>query len=103
MFNKAQHQKGLDTVGDLTAQYRPKVAIHPQYTDYCDTCQRLKEDISRKEAIMKQLIQSGNSTEEELQLNEEAIQVLHTESRQHAIDAANLEEAYLAGYHLHGG
>lgn len=98
-FNNAQQLEGKDTVGDSTArgwlqQYRPKVAIHPQYTDYCDTCKRLKENISRKEAIVKRLTQSGNATEEELRLNEEAIQALRTESRQHATDAANARDFY---------
>ena len=91
--------EGKDTVGDSTArgwleQYRPKVAIHPQYTDYCDTCKRLKEDISRKEAIKKRLAQSGNATEEELRLNEEAIDVLNAERKQHTTDAANAREFY---------
>ena len=99
VFNDAQQQEGLETVGDSTArgwlqQYRLKVAVHPQYTDYCDTCKRLKEDISRKEAIVKRLTQSGNATEEELRLNEEAIAALCTESRQHTTDAANAREFY---------
>ena len=61
VFNNAQQLKGKDTVRDSTArgwleQYRPKFAIHPQYTDYCDTCKCLKEDISRKEAIRNNLL-----------------------------------------------
>ena len=85
VFNNAQQLEGKDMVGDSTArgwleQYRPKVAIHPQYTNYCDTC-KFKEDISRKEAIRKQLTQSGNATEEELRLNEEAIDALHAEKK----------------------
>ena len=99
MFNAAQQLEGKDTVGDSTArgwlqQYRPKVAIHPHYTDYCDTCKRLNEDIRRKEAIGKRLTQSGNATEEELRFNEEAIKALREESRQHATDAENARQFY---------
>ena len=99
VFNNTQQLEGKDMVGDSTArgwlqQYRPKVAVHPQYTDYCDKCKRIQEDISRKQAIRKRLHQSGNATEEELQLNEETIEALHEEKRQHATDAANARDFY---------
>ena len=70
VFNSMQVQEGKETVGDSTTrgwlhQYRPKVAIYPQYTDYCDKCKHIKEELSRNEAIKKRLVQSGNATEAE--------------------------------------
>ena len=43
---------------------------------------------------MKRLTQSGNATEEELRLNQETIDALRAESKQHATDAANAREYY---------
>ena len=86
---------GGSTAGGWRQRYRPKVAVHStQYTDYCDKCKRIQEDISRKQAIRKRLHQSGNATEEELQLSEETIEALHEEKRQHATDAANARDFY---------
>ena len=86
---------GGSTAGGWRQRYRPKVAVHStQYTDYCDKCKLIQEDISRKQAIRKRLYSSGNATEEELQLNEETIEALHEEKRQHATDAANARDFY---------
>lgn len=40
-------------------------------TDYCDTCKQLKEEISRVQAIMNRLQQSGSAPESELRRCEE--------------------------------
>ena len=39
-------------------------------TDYCDTCKHLKEEVSRVQAIMNRLKQSGNANESELRMHE---------------------------------
>ena len=47
-FNKAQTEKGKHTCRNTAAadwlhKHRPKVALHPSMTDYCDTCKHFKE------------------------------------------------------------
>ena len=96
VFNAIQ---GKDTVGDSTARgwlqtYRPKVAVHPQYTDYCDKCKQMKEDLARNKAIKKRLIQSGNSTEAELRQIEDVMKELKEKKQRHASDAAIAREFY---------
>ena len=47
-FNGVQRENERPTCGSTDAvewlkMHRPKVALHPLMTDYCDTCQYLKE------------------------------------------------------------
>ena len=93
-----KHRKE-ETVGDSTArgwlkEYRPKVAIHPHYSDYCDKCKHINEEISRNEAIKKRLAQSGNATEAEILFNEEVMSELKEKKRQHSTNAANARKFY---------
>ena len=81
VFNETQVQEGRETVGDSTARgwlqkYRPKVAVHPHYTDYCDKCKIFKEELSRNEAVRKRLTQSGSATEADILASEELIRDL---------------------------
>ena len=67
-FNKAQREKGRQTCHNSAAanwlqKYRPKVALHPSMTDYCDTCKHLKEQLSRNQAVLNRLQQSGSASE----------------------------------------
>ena len=99
VFNATQQCDGKPTVGDSTARgwlqkHRPKVAIHPHYTDYCDKCKQMQEDLSRNDAIKKRLVQSGNASEDELKQIEEAIDELKEKKKYHARDAANAREFY---------
>ena len=99
VFNTMQAQKGKETVGDSTArgwlkQYRPKVAIHPHYSDYCDKCKHISEEISRNEAIKKRLAQLGNATVAEILFNEEMMSELKEKKWQHSTDAANARKFY---------
>ena len=66
-FNRAQTELGRGTCGKTAAaewlkKHRPKVALHPSMTDYCDTCKSIKEQLSRHQAIHNRLLQSGNAT-----------------------------------------
>ncbi len=63
-FNKAQTEKGRQTCHNTAAtnwlqKYRPKVALHPSMTDYCDTCKHLKQQLSRNQAVLIRLQQSS--------------------------------------------
>ena len=47
-FNRVQGEMRKGTCGPTAAsewlkKHRPKVALHPSMTDYCDTCKSLKE------------------------------------------------------------
>ena len=70
-FNHAQAETGQPPCSAFAAQqwlkdHRPKVALHPHKSDYCDTCKGLKEEISRYSATLKRLRQSGSAPEQEL-------------------------------------
>ena len=59
-FNRAQVEQGRGTCGPTAAaewldKHRPKVALHPSMTDYCDTCKNLKEELSRNQAVKNRL------------------------------------------------
>ena len=63
-FNKAQTEKGRQTCHNTAAtnwlqKYRPKVALHPSMTDYCDTCKHLKQQLSQNQAVLNRLQQSS--------------------------------------------
>ena len=67
-FNRVQREKGRPTCGSTAAvewlkKHRPKVALHPSMTDYCDTCKYLKEQLSRNQAILNRIQQSGSTPE----------------------------------------
>ena len=75
-FNKAQTERGKPTCGNTAAtewleKHRPKVALHPSMTDYCDTCKHLKEELSRNQAVLNRLQQSGSASEIELRVRED--------------------------------
>lgn len=85
---------GPTAATDWLKQHRPKVALHPSMTDYCDTCKHHKEELSRVQAIMNRLQQSGNASEDELKLYEERKLELDEERRQHREDATKSREFY---------
>ena len=63
-FNRVQREKGRQTCRSTAArewlhQHRPKTALHPLMTDYCDTCKYLTEQLSRQQAILNRLQKSG--------------------------------------------
>ena len=55
-FNRAQERcgrgtRGKSAVNEWLRQHRSKVALHPNKTDYCDTCKFLKEKLSSNQAV----------------------------------------------------
>ena len=70
-----QAERGKPTCGNTAAtdwlqKHRPKVALHPSMTDYCDTCKHLKEELSRNQAVLNRLQQSGSAPAGELRARE---------------------------------
>lgn len=98
-FNRAQTEKGRLTCGSTAAldwlkKHRPKVAIHPSMTDYCDTCKFIKEQQSRNQAILNRSRQSGSSSEEDIRNLESKKKDLDDELSAHREAATKSRDEY---------
>lgn len=98
-FNRAQQEKGRNICGSTTAiewlkKHRPKVALHPSMTDYCDTCKYLKEQQSRNQAILNRSRQSSSSSEEDIKALESKKSDLESELKAHREAATKSREEY---------
>ena len=63
-------------------------------TDYCDTCKYLREQLSRQQAILNRLQQSGSALETEVKEIEKTKTDLEEELKQHKITATKAREFY---------
>ena len=101
VFNRAQLENGQPTCGNTAARewlhkHRPKVALHPSMTDYCDMCKYLKEQLSHNQAIFNCMQQSGSASEVEMRAMESAKADLEEELREHKNTATKAREFYKA-------
>ena len=100
-FNRVQIENGRGTCRSTAAmswlkQHRPKIALHPSMTDYCDTCKYIKEQLSRNQAIHNRLRQSGNASEADIQPVEQRKEELESELSAHREAANKSREHYKA-------
>ena len=100
-FNRVQRERGRPTCGSTAAsewlqKHRPKVALHPSMTDYCDTCKHLRELLSRNQAIINRSQQSGNASEGDIRALERERQGLEEELREHKDVATKSRDYYKA-------
>ena len=70
-FNRAQAECGKEGCSERSAfrwlkEHRPKHAICPPRTDYCDLCKELNEEINRQKTILHRLRHSGNVSDTKL-------------------------------------
>ena len=98
-FNRVQREENRPTCGSTAAsewlhKHRPKHALHPSMTDYCDTCKYLKEQLSRQQAILNRLQQSGSASEDEIRATEAAKATVNEELEQHKVIATKAREYY---------
>ena len=98
-FNRVQRESGRQTCGSTAAvewlkKHRPKVALHPSMTDYCDTCKYLKEQLSRNQAIINRQQQSGSALEENLRSLESTKDNLERELQSHKDTATKARDYY---------
>jgi hypothetical protein len=98
-FNRAQEETGQQTCSAFAARqwlkdHRPKVALHPHKSDYCDTCKGLKEEITRHSTTLKRLMQSGSTSEQELKSIEAEMDTSEQTLRSHKEEAAAGREYY---------
>ena len=63
-------------------------------TDYCDTCKYLREQLSRQQAILNRLQQSGSALEAEVKVIETTKADLEEELKQHKITATKARDYY---------
>jgi len=74
--------------------YRPKHAICPKKTDYCEMCVECQEQKRRHETISMRLQQEGNANEDEIRENKALAESYGLLLEEHKIDAANELEHY---------
>ena len=98
-FNCIQEEAGDKTCSGFAAHqwlsdHRPKLALHPHKSDYCDTCKGLKKEISRQNATFKRLMQGGSTQEEELRSVKARIEVSEDTLKVHKEEAAGSRDYY---------
>ena len=98
-FNRVQKESGQETCSERSAfrwlkEDRPKHAICPPRTDYCDRCKELKEEINRQTTILLRLRHAGNSSDVELRAHEKLQQEATDKLSEHKHIAQKALEHY---------
>ena len=98
-FNRVQKESGQKTCSEQSAfrwlkEDRPKHAICPPRTDYCDRCKELKEEINRQTTILLRLRHAGNSSDVELRAHEKLQQEATDKLSEHKHIAQKALEHY---------
>ena len=98
-FNRAQQEAGKVGCSERSAfrwlkEHRPKHAICPHLTDYCDTCKQLGEEINRQRTILQRLRHSGDSSNETLQEHEDLQRKAELDLQDHKKAAQEALEHY---------
>ncbi|MCP4648666.1 MAG: hypothetical protein GY853_01115, partial [PVC group bacterium] len=70
-------------------KYKPKHAISPRKTDYCEMCAECMEQKKRCETIAMRLQQNGNGNEDEIHENQALAESYGLLLEEHKIDAGN--------------
>ena len=99
VFNHAQEEAGKKTCSAFAArqwlkEFRPKLALHPHKSDYCDTCKYLKEEISRQSAVLKRLMQAGSAQEQGIRDVETKVEESEELLRSHKEEASAARDYY---------
>ncbi len=98
-FNRVQKQIGETTISGTMArkwllEERPKWALCPSMTDYCDHCKEFQEKISRIRATINRKTQSGNADSSELLTLQAELVGLEDELKSHKEDAREARVHY---------
>lgn len=98
-FNRTQREAGLDTISSQTALNwlkieRPKTAIYPHQSDYCDFCSKVKLEIQACQQTITRLLQSGSSSAEDIQEHKMSKEALESEPEDHRKIARESIESY---------
>lgn len=86
--------EGNESISSGTAKkwlktYRPKHAVCPQKTDYCEMCVECQEQTRRHETIAMRLRQEGNDGESEIRESEALAESYRMLLEEHKLDATN--------------
>ena len=97
-FNLAQSEVGKATISGFTArkwlnEERPKLALCPSMTDYCDTCKEFNENMRRVRTTINRKVQSGNNDPIEIEILQKQLACLEKELKEHK-DNASSSRAY---------
>ena len=87
-FNRIQIEEGSPTISDFSAltwlkKERPKHAIYPHKTDYCDYCAKVKATIQEKQTSVNRKLQSGSADVTEIAELEKEKQALEDKLQEH--------------------
>lgn len=90
-FNRAQRERGRGECSNSSShnwlKQRPKVAICPHQTDYCDTCKKRNVEIHCKQTTVNHLLQSCNADPVEVKEIEDEITSLKQSLENHRQEA----------------
>ena len=62
--------------------------------DYCDTCKRMEMALSRLRQIIKRLRQSGSTSTDDIQSNDQVVTEIEQELREHKSHASDSQTFY---------
>ena len=97
-FNRSIQDKNMSisngTAKKWMKKYRPKHAISPKKTDYCEMCVECQEQKKRHETISIRLQQSGNANEDEIKENQALAESYRLLLEEHKMDAGNEIQHY---------
>ena len=98
-FNRAQRERGRGECSNSSAhnwlKQRPKLAICPHQTDYCDTCKKRNVEIHSKQTTLNRLLQSCNADPEEVKKNQDEIASLKRSLENHRQEAQKAHTYYV--------
>jgi len=94
--NTLEHGKSISngTAKKWLKIHRPKHAIGPKKTDYCETCVECQEQRRRHETISMRLQPEGNGNEDKIRENTALAESYALLLEEHKMDAANELEHY---------
>ena len=98
-FNRSQREQGREECSERSAfrwlkEDRPKHAVCPHQTDYCDRCKELQEEINRQKTILQRLRHDGDCSDERLLEHESLMEQATTEKMDHRRVANEALEHY---------
>ena len=98
-FSRVQAEEGKEGCSNGSAsnwlrQYRRKVAICPHKLDYCDTCAEFNEQIRAKQTTLNRILQTGSSSEEDVESLKEEIKSLQSALEEHKTIALRSHQSH---------
>ena len=98
-FNRSQREQDREGCSERSAfrwlkEDRPKHAVCPHLTDYCDRCKEFQEEINRQKTILQRLRHGGDSSGERLLEHESLMEQAETDLIDHRREAQEALEHY---------